>query len=198
VFMIRGIYAEGSFDGNYAAIGNPNAMQAVLGCAFGAREEGSGLSNEALAGFIDDNFAHLPIIVGEDIAPALQVKPAKLIEGSRSTYLGKGVGTGGELDVAQEFMALEGLVGLILVGQAFHVPRIGRQAWLRRMDIAVPFGLPRIFDPESVQPWTRDENSWQKRERFAQPVVLVQDAVIIARQRLAAIMLRQSRPAQSP
>ncbi|MFI5212432.1 MAG: hypothetical protein ACHQTE_00535 [Candidatus Saccharimonadales bacterium] len=159
------IYAKGSFSGDYVAHGDSDSADVVIGHAFGIRKDSPGTVNEALAGFIDDRYSHLPILPNRDIARALHTKPEFVLDGDPSNTTGhSGLGTWGELQQATTFMHQEGLKTAILVGQAFHIGRIDRQAQMFAMDTVIPEHLPNFFDPESLQWWTRHRSLWIARE----------------------------------
>jgi hypothetical protein len=100
---------------------------------------------------------------------------AALPEGSREPALvissNPSTPSGGELDSwevlkqSHAFMKENGLSRPLLVAQAFHVGRFTLQARKQGMTgLIVPAGLPREFDPNSLQRWTRNEKEWAKRE----------------------------------
>lgn len=179
--MSFGLYAPGSFTGEYTPRGDMSQISPdthlVVTHAFGYRQDGPGLSNQAIAGFAEENFADYRLVAHHTLAPALQAEPDLLIGGEASGKWGGGVGTDGELDAAVEFADQHQLIGFVLLGQAFHLPRITRQARLRRMDIVVPPDQPAAWDPESCQPWTWNAAEWRAREWKAQPYVLARDAL---------------------
>lgn len=54
---------------------------------------------------------------------------------------------------------------VLLVAQAFHVGRVTLQAKKQGMNgLIVPPGLPREFDPNSLQKWTTSQRAWVMRE----------------------------------
>jgi hypothetical protein len=173
------IFPEGSLDGNYTPTFDPRIetleSAVVIVNAFGFRENEAGLKipgplNEELAHFTDEYFSHLPILISQDVAPALETPPA-LVMGvrSHSGALGglndpKTNGTAGELLSAKEFMVREDYTTAIIVAQAFHVARVARMA--NRIDIltALPSGLPNDFDSDNIQKWIHNKEAWKKRE----------------------------------
>lgn len=175
------IFPEGSFDGNYQPTFNPNTETpepaVVIVNAFGFREDEVGHKvpgplNEELAHFTDEYFSHLPILVSQDVAPALETPPT-LIMGVNSTSQASGglkdpksAGTAGELLSAKEFMDSENYGLAIIVAQAFHVARVARMASKLDITTAIPEGLPRNFDTENAQPWIHSIEDWKRRERL--------------------------------
>lgn len=117
-----------------------------------------------------------PLIVDETLtrcASRIGVAPAYVVYGPVSTATGGGVGTYGTLSSANAFMKANGLSRPLLVGQAYHIGRIALQARSRRlgMNPVVGRNMPRGFDPESSQPWTRNRSAWAAHE-FAGAVLL--------------------------
>jgi hypothetical protein len=175
------IFPEGSFDGNYQSTFNPNTetpeSAVVIVNAFGFREDKAGHKvpgplNEELAHFTDEYFSHLPILVSQDVAPALETIPS-LIMGVNSTSQvtgglkdPKSAGTAGELLSAKEFMDREDYGLAIIVAQAFHVARVARMASKLNIVNAIPEGLPGNFDSENTQLWIHSIEDWKKRERL--------------------------------
>jgi hypothetical protein len=175
------IFPEGSFDGNYKPTFDPLTetpeSAVVIVNAFGFREDEVGRKipgplNEELAHFTDENFSHLPILVSQDVVPALHTNPT-LVMGVESTSGSIGGlrdpkvnGTAGELQSAKEYMLREDYNLAIIVAHAFHVARVVRMA--NKLDIvtATPEGLPSNFDSENVQQWIRSKEEWKKRERL--------------------------------
>ncbi len=166
------IYAKGSFSGRYEPRGDIASADVVIGHSFGIGEDDQpGASNIALADFINEHYAHLPVLAHKSIAVALDVEPAALLDGEITNMRGKGLGTRGELLQARDYMKREGLRNALLVGQAFHIGRVAWQACMLNMDVIIPEDLPTIFDPESQQRWTRNRVSWRFREALAAPVL---------------------------
>ncbi|MDB5179847.1 MAG: hypothetical protein JWN12_479 [Candidatus Saccharibacteria bacterium] len=176
------VFPEGSMSGEYLPTFNfhENSVDphnVVIVNAFGFRENSDGTKipgpmNEALAAFTDEHFSDRPILVSPDIAPALQTEPRRVLElnstsGSLDTLKDpKNTGTAGELLQARAFMREENYTTAIIIAHAFHVARVARMA--QKLDIvtAIPDGLPKEFDPESAQEWTRSREEWVKRERL--------------------------------
>jgi len=175
------IFPEGSLDGNYKSTFDPDtdtpASAVVIVNAFGFREDESGHKvpgplNESLAHFTDEYFSHLPILVSQDVAPALETNPALIMGVSSTSQVTGGLnnpktsGTAGELLSAKEFMVREDYTLAIIVAQAFHVARVARMATKLDIMSAIPEGLPANFDAENTQPWIRSKEEWKKRERL--------------------------------
>jgi hypothetical protein len=109
----------------------------------------------------------LPRVLQGEIADALppsSCRPALVIRGELSTSVGNKVDSWAVFEQARSFLAERGLTRPLLVAQAFHVTRVAREAERQGMRPIVPRGLPRTFDPESTQPWTRNAALWVLRE----------------------------------
>lgn len=170
------MYAKGSFSGAYEPRGDVSSADVVIGHSFGIGEDGQpGATNIALADFINERYAQLPVLAHASIAVALDVKPVKMLEGDLTNARGKGLGTRGELLLARDYMEQEGLHSALLVGQAFHIGRVAWQACMLNMDISIPEDLPTVFDPRSQQWWTRSQGLWILREALATPVLRYQE-----------------------
>src|ERR1700694_4872117 len=83
------VFPEGSMSGVYHPTfnfreNNVNSNNVVIVNAFGYREDNQGNKipgpmNEDLAAFTDEHFSDRPILVSADVAPALQTKPARVL-----------------------------------------------------------------------------------------------------------------------
>lgn len=154
--------------GRYKEIGNSIDADCVIAQSFGATENGPGRVNEQLARFIVEHAIGLPLLLQGEVAEALPEEapnPALVIKGKPSTS------SGGELDSwevlrqCKQYMDEFGLRRPLLVAQAFHIGRVALQAEKQGMTgLIVPSDLPREFDPESIQPWTRSRGQWIRRE----------------------------------
>src|ERR1700710_2661717 len=87
-------------------------------------------------------------------------RPAFVIRGELSTSVGNKFDSWAVFERARPFLAERGLTRPLLVAQAFHVTRVAREAERQGLRPIVPRGLPRVFDPESTQPWTRNAALW--------------------------------------
>ncbi len=171
-----------AWTGNYQA-SSPEAVAGVdciIAQSFGASETGPGRVNEELARL---TFAFnelllpyfVPVIAQQEVDDALQQtfdRPAKFrVEGDPSTGLGGDLDSWGVLTQAKGFMEERGLNRPLIIAQAHHVTRVAMQAAKQDMIPAIPEGLPRIFDPESTQIWTRNRNFWAPREAVGSVVL---------------------------
>jgi hypothetical protein len=171
------LYAPGSFSGNYIPQGNVADADCVIGNEFAYRKNGYGNVNIALAEFIASRYIHLPMFLNRNIAGALGeimpgIEPEEIFDGNSAGYIAtKGHGTWAELAQARYAMNERRFNRPILVAQAYHVGRVALQAELLEMEPIVPEGLPRDFDPESEQPWTRGRLRWAIREAAGAPIL---------------------------
>lgn len=154
--------------GNYETLGNPAEADCVIGQSFGAAEHGPGYVNELLAGYIIDKAEDgLPLLLQSEIANSLASesrKPSLIIGGNPSTYIGGELDSWAVLLRARAYMEEHDLYRPLLVAQAFHVGRVSLQALKQGMEPIIPPGLPRQFDSESAQFWTRSQRLWVPRE----------------------------------
>lgn len=162
--------------GKYTKIGNPYEADCVIGQSFGAAEHGPGYVNELLAKYIVENTTEgLPLLLQNEIAAALPEdfpKPALIVEGKPSTAAGDELDTWGVLQQVYAYMKENNLHRPLLVAQAFHIGRVTLQAKTQGMHgLIVPAGLPREFDPNSIQKWTTTQMEWAKREIPGIPIL---------------------------
>ncbi len=156
--------------GNYAPRGNISEADCIIGQSFGAREQEPGYVNELLAAYITSLSARIdvPLLVQQEITSALPQsapRPALVIEGRPSTSTGSELDSWEVLRQSHNYMKEHGLERPLLVAQAFHIGRVTLQAIKQGMeDPIVPPNLPREFDRESSQLWTRCAALWVPRE----------------------------------
>jgi hypothetical protein len=164
-------YAKGSFTGNYKPSDNGKLKKAhyVIGHEFGAPETGSeGAANIAIAQYIADNYAHMPVCASASVVEALKrINPKIKIMGifrntSSNTAASKG-GTWMELEKAKEYTGVDWRFP-ILVAQSYHIGRVAKQAEKLGMVPAVPEHLPSVFDVQSTQWWCHNAVLWSLRE----------------------------------
>lgn len=171
------MHATGSFTGNYIPQGSVAEADCVIAHEFAVREDGFGSVNEALAHFVLQNYTAigLDLLLGENIAGALEqqgphVPIAAKLTGQVSTFTNENTGTWGELEQAFDYMQAKDLHCPILVAQAFHIGRVSLQAMKMseerryKVEPIVPAGLPKAFDKQSSQIWTRNRFLWALRE----------------------------------
>lgn len=85
---------------------------------------------------------------------------AHIVEGDVTNIKAQGVGTWGTLVEAQHFMETEGLSAPIMIAQAYHIRRVVKQAAKLGIESIVPANLPKDFDENSEQIWTRSAYLW--------------------------------------
>ncbi|HEX8762767.1 MAG TPA: hypothetical protein VF733_03325 [Candidatus Saccharimonadales bacterium] len=164
--------------GRYEPMGFPEYADCVIGHSFGTNIGPAGV-NAALAGVIAKHAQDKPIIVDEVLANAFSadqrapdlIVTAKteedvLVEERVSTTFGRGVGTWGTLLAAKDFMQENQLERPLMVAHAHHVGRIVMQGEHKDMQMSsiVLGNLPRQFDRDSAQWWTRSVALWLLRE----------------------------------
>jgi hypothetical protein len=165
-----------SFSAKYLPRGEVNSADCVLVAEFGiGQNDTAGAVNERLVEFALTEFPGLPTIMNERLREVADSHShaAQLIsvEGGTEHVLGR-VGTFGELITARDYMQRNRLGSLALVGQAFHISRIQRQAEMLEINTIVPAGLPAMFDRQSTQWWTRNRHAWRVYEAMAVTVLV--------------------------
>jgi hypothetical protein len=181
------LYAKGSFTGNYEPFGQRERAGCLVADEYATHVplKEYGIVNIALAQFIaQESLTDLPLMLNRNIAGALSeidpgINPTLIFEGeSTNTTASKGQGTYGELLQAKEYMDANGLEVPIIVAQAYHVGRVALQAkHVGIKDFVILPGLPKIFDPESDQRWTRNRGFWSLRELVGVPVLKHRDQI---------------------
>ena len=155
--------------GAYETRGSIDDGDCVLAQSFGAGKDSPGYNNEQLAEYIaaDARLRTLPLILQQEVADAyagLAEESLFRIQGNPSTAWGSELESWEVLRQGGEIMREQGLRRPVLVAQAYHVGRLTMQSIKRGMDPIVPPDLPRDFDPESTQIWTRSKYFWVPRE----------------------------------
>jgi hypothetical protein len=155
--------------GNYPASALTD-VDCIVGQSFGTSIH-KGSPNSLLAKFIAylHDTINVPIIAQQEIAEILQrdysITPDCIVKGDPSTKNGEGLTSYGVLSKAKEFMQKTHWRPMIIT-QAFLAARASRQAQILNASPVLPYKLPRIFDPESDQRWTRNLRQWLWRENF--------------------------------
>lgn len=166
------LYTLASFTGEYnpSSVHEVVAAEAVIGHEFGAPKAANypGAVNTALAKMIVERYGDKQIYASETIADAIGgmdagIPLAGVFEDSSADTTGRVGGTWSELQQAIR-LADGDLRNPIVIGQAFHAPRIAAQATKAGLEPVLPEGLPRLFDPGSAQWWCRGPMRWALRE----------------------------------
>ena len=171
------LYARGSFTGNYQPQGNESEADCVIGNEFAFRRDGFGNVNELLAEVVAERYSRLSLMLNRNIAGALEIidskiEPALIFSGESTNLTAtKGKGAWGELEQARDYMDEHGLERPIIVAQAYHVGRVALQAKRLGLNVIIPEGLPRVFDPESMQLWSKGPIRMAIREAIGAPVL---------------------------
>jgi hypothetical protein len=161
---------RGAVMGQYEAAGPSRIAEAdcVIAHSFGTSTFPNSVNGQLglLAAFWA-NATETPLIADHVLAEALPGHAPELAattEGEIASATGAGLGTWGTFLAAKEYMARHHLWNPIIVAQAYHVGRTAAQAVKLDMKPILPAGLPRQFDRESDQKWTRSRGAWIPRE----------------------------------
>ena len=162
--------------GNYESAGKPIDADIISGHSFGTSVN-AGSPNHALARFAYKIADGRPIAVDRTLVAAFprgEADVAFIVDGPISNTFGAGVGSWGTLAETKTYMERHNLVMPLLVAQAHHIGRVALQARKLEMDPVIPEDLPRDFDKESDQIWTRSLAMWVPREAVGSFVLKAQ------------------------
>lgn len=171
------LYAKGSQFGTYVPSSPEQVQQAdyVIDHEFATRVNPTdlGSANEAIAEFIVNEYAHLPIIAAQHVATAIhrlapRLELANVLSSLSSNTLASEGGTWGELHQAVAMIGNKTDKPIIAV-QARHAPRIAKQAWRFGLRPVLPPRLPEAFDEDSTQWRCRSSPRWAARELVGAP-----------------------------
>jgi hypothetical protein len=146
-------------------IGNVATADCIIGHSF-STSVGEGSVNAELAAQMLHYADERPVIADRTLVDAMprgDQLMAHVVEGPVTNISSrgvKGVGTWGTLVEAKDFMDNNGLRTPIMIAQAYHMPRVLKQAAKLGITSIVPEGLPTNFDPQSDQFWTRSLYFW--------------------------------------
>jgi len=159
--------------GLYMPAGNPMEADCIIGHSFGTVTE-DGSVNAALAeqmlGWEQKIAGDVPLIADQMLVDAFPEDErshiALSVGGEISDTLGTRGGTWGVLLEARDYMLQHNLRRPMMLGHAGHIGRVARQAKkVESMpETIIPSGLPKHFDRNSDQPWTRSRALWVPRE----------------------------------
>jgi hypothetical protein len=152
--------------GKYEISGKPTDADIIVGNSFGTSTHPES-SNAAIARFILANEQGQPIVVDRTLADAFPQSRLidVVVDGAVSNNIGTVGGSWGILVEAKRYMDDNELSHPMMAAQAFHVGRVAMQAEkLGMTNVIIPEGLPRNFDLNSEQPWTRSLGAWVPRE----------------------------------
>jgi hypothetical protein len=152
--------------GDYEVRGTPTNADVIVGNSFGTSVH-SESPNAAIAQFILANEEGQPLVVDRTLADAFPQSRLLdvVMDGDVSNTTGTVGGSWGVLVEAKRYMDDNELYYPMMVAQAYHVGRVAMQAEkLGMSNIIIPDGLPRNFDTESGQRWTRSLGLWVPRE----------------------------------
>lgn len=153
--------------GNYEIVGDPSEGDSVMGVSFG-----TGAVNDLIARQVVDYGVGKPkildVMVGEHYPEAW--RSDGMVEVIETEIVNAAMTKGGMwnvLEIANDYMRDNDLSRLVIVGHACHIGRVAMQAQKLGMNVIVPSGLPRQFDRDSQQFWTRSKGIWVPAELAA-------------------------------
>lgn len=152
--------------GKYHPAGELGDADIIIGHSFGTSTHRES-PNGAIARYIQAIEQGQPVLVDRTLADAFprSAQPDVVVEGALSNTMGSVGGSWGILVEAKRYMDEEQLAHPLMVAQAFHIGRVAMQAAKAGMEnIIIPEDLPRGFDAESEQRWTRSLGLWVPRE----------------------------------
>jgi hypothetical protein len=152
--------------GKYETSGKVADADIIVGNSFGTSIH-SESPNAAIARYILANEQGQPIVVDRTLASAFPESSQLdvVVGGAVSNAVGSVGGSWGVLEEAKIYMDKEDLHRPLMAAQAYHVGRVAMQAGKLGMEnIIIPDGLPRNFDKQSEQRWTRSLELWVPRE----------------------------------
>lgn len=164
--------------GRYEPEGNPRDADVVVGHSFGTSTDPESVNRElATMVALYASEENLPTVADRNLVNAMPPKSRDVdlvVEGQVSNTIGQGVGTWGTLLATKQFMEQEGLKSALMIGQAHHIGRIAMQASKLGITSILPKNLPKQFDPESSQRWTRSLGLWLPREILGAAVLKIE------------------------
>jgi hypothetical protein len=154
--------------GEYPQIGEPGDADSYFAVSFGTDTTAETVNAEIKQRSYDAADSSWLIMERTlvDSYPHTTPEPDHIIEGPVSNLKGEGLGTYGVAIDGLRFMKTRGLYRPQIMAQAHHAPRVYAQLILAAevLDMKVQpillTNLPRKFDPESEQPWTRSKAKW--------------------------------------
>lgn len=163
----------------YTVHGNVDDADCVIGFSFGYlgvdAYEQPGKSNRQLAAFIEEHLSALPLIVQFEINDALKAAPATHVI-SKSRQEGEYLNSREIAEQAFILMQKHGWHNAVIVTHPAMEARNDALCSKLGMITITPPGLESIeYDPDSAQPWTRDKESWWKREQGVIQICLDND-----------------------
>lgn len=155
--------------GQYHPHGSVGQADCILGQAFGLRfQDGayeSGAVNDGLMLYMTRYLPDLPAYLQADFHTAFD-----WFGDDREVHwtgkLGERISSRQVLIDQLAQMRRDGRSRPVLLDVAYQVPRVQATARQLGIDPIVPSGLPRGFDPQSTQFWTRSNLRWQLKEPF--------------------------------
>ena len=155
-------------ENDYRAHGDVRDADFILAFSFGCRIKNGkiapGISNEQLADFIEKELPDIPVIAQFEIAETFKARqPALAIREHREK--GKYLGSDEVLNQALDYIRDKGWKKAIIVTHPAMEARNDYACTAFGLSTIAPPGLEKIaYDPQSEQEWTRNPESWWKRE----------------------------------
>lgn len=160
---------EGTWTGHYPAVSHPSGPDVRLALEFSHRSADSepGQPNIEIAQRLelaqDESF--LPVFASLSIVRALEymrsdIEVAEIFEGPSAKGLNENTGTWGELSQAKTLMQSYECSRPEILTSGYNIGNVVIQAHALGLDPLVPNNLPRSFDSQSDQPWTRNRALW--------------------------------------
>lgn len=147
---------------SYEAIGDINDADCVIGHSFGTSIDTESVNAQlAVQMLLYQNGR--PMIADRTLVNAMpdnDTNMAYIVEGEVTNLKAQGVGTWGTLVEAHEYMEENGLQLPLMIAQAFHIKRVIKQAAKLGITSVAPANLPKDFDKQSEQLWTRSAALW--------------------------------------
>ena len=163
-----------SFTGEYPHLGFLAEAEVAVGHSFGTDVTSYGVNRQLAEHLIFHAKDSLPIVVDETLAeafPSWGRTPDLVTGGAISTAMGGGTGTWGSWLQVRTYMQEQGYGNALIVAQAFHVGRVAMQAMRLGIQPILAPDLPKQFDADSDQLWTRSRHLWRMREAIGIPVL---------------------------
>lgn len=174
-------YLREVITGDYELRGELTEADSVIAQSFGYRED----NGEAQTDPVNCELAKVAYSLSEGVLPIIaQVEVARCLPDDTSVKTiekhrnpSKYLDTWEVLLQTKEIMDELELKKPIVVAHSFHIGRVATQAKKIGIDPIVLPGMPRKWDAESQQPWTRNRNAWSIFQIIGHPFLVVQEKI---------------------
>jgi hypothetical protein len=146
----------------YDTAGATSEADSVIGHSFGTSTDIFSVNSQLAERMLSVSEGR-PMIADKTLVnslPNLKGHMAHIVIGDVTNIRTQGVGTWGTLVEAHQYMEENDLYSPIMIAQAHHINRVVQQAAKLGISSIVPEGLPRGFDKNSDQIWTRSAALW--------------------------------------